>query len=258
MLITPRSTKRLGLLLALLILLCLTPAAAWANAPSPYTPEKRVTLSDTRNVNFIRVYVDGPDGTFYLFQTFESEHTKQQSIVFVRPDDAARFYVEVTMADGTVRASEPMECSGSWAFEYNVRTNTLKKATVGWNWLTWIFLLLSVLGVFGLPLIFTILVEFLAALPFKLKPYKHVVVINVITNLIMNLLLIVLRSFWDIVGREYLWLTLALEVGVVIAEFLFYLRKYPEREMGTLLGYTLLANALSWGLYELFRYLGFA
>ena len=39
----------------------------------------------------------------------------------------------------------------------------------------------------------TALVEFLVALPFKLKPYKYVILINIVTNVAMNLILSLLR-----------------------------------------------------------------
>ena len=119
--------RRLGLLLAALVLLCLIPGSARANsAHNPYY--KDVVLSDTQDVASIAVYVDGPDGAFYLFKTFDSEHKKEQKIYFQRPEDAARFYVEVTMGDGTVRASEPVDSTGyDQDYKYTEKTNTLKE-----------------------------------------------------------------------------------------------------------------------------------
>ncbi len=102
-----QAIKRLGLLLAVLCLLCLVPATTRANAPAPDPYRKTIILSDTQDVASIAVYVDGPDGAFYLLQTFESEHTKDQTIHFERPRDAARFYIEVTLADGTIQSSSP-------------------------------------------------------------------------------------------------------------------------------------------------------
>ena len=102
MITASKPARRLGLLLAVL-LLCLVPAPARANsAHNPFW--KDVVLSDTGEAESIRVYVDGPDESFYLFKTFESEHKKDQKIWFERPQDAKRFYIEVTMTDGAVRA----------------------------------------------------------------------------------------------------------------------------------------------------------
>ena len=248
MLITPRSAKRLGLLLALLILLCLVPAAAWANAAhNPYW--KDIVLSDTGEVDAISVYVDGSDGSFHLFKTFESEHKKEQKIYFERPQDATRFYIEVTMADGTVRASEPVDATGyDQDYKYNVKTNVLKEKAN----LTLLYLLLIPLFAIA-PLGFTVLVEFLVALPFKLKPYKYVILINIVTNVAMNLILPVLRMIMSIRGYNDLWIVAPLEIVVVVVEYLFYTKKYKDHPKRKLLLFSLVANALSWGLFELIQ-----
>ncbi len=239
-------SRRMGLLLAALLLLCLIPGRARANsAHNPYY--KDVALSDTQDVDSIAVYVDGPDGAFCLFKTFESEHRKDQKIYFERPKDAARFYVEVTMADGIVRASEPVDCTGyDQDYKYNVKTNVLKEKAD----LTLLYLLLVPLFMIA-PLGFTILVEFLVALPFKLKPYSHVILINLITNLVMNMLLSTRALAVSIKGNSVLWAIVLLEVAVVLVEYFFYTKKYKDQPKGKLFAFSIVANALSWGLYEL-------
>lgn len=250
MLMTNRK-RRLGVLLAALVLLLALPAAAWANsAHNPYW--KYIVLSDTTDVAAIDVYVDGPDGGFHLLQTFESEHRKDQRISFKRPEDAARLYVEVTMEDGTVRASEPIDCAGyDQDFTYNVKKNTLKEKRSYFG-LYLLFLPVILLA----PFVFTILVEFLVALPFKLKPYKYVIVINAITNPLLNLTVPMVQMILSLKGDSAQWIILGLELVVVLAEYLFYTKKYPDRKKSTLYWYTLLANALSWGLYEIVQHLG--
>ena len=237
-------SRRMGLLLAALLLLCLIPGRARANsAHNPYW--KDVALSDTQDVDSIAVYVDGPDGAFCLFKTFESEHRKDQKIYFERPKDAARFYVEVTMADGTVRASEPVDCTGyDQDYKYNVKTNVLKEKAD----LTLLYLLLVPLFMIA-PLGFTILVEFLVALPFKLKPYKYVIIINAITNLALNCQLLMLSAFRT--GGAYRWILLGLELAVVFVEYFFYTKKYKDQPKGKLFAFSVVANFLSWGLFEL-------
>lgn len=243
------SKRRQGLclLLAGLVLLCLLPGSAQANsAHNPYW--KDVVLSDTRDVASIAVYVDDPSGAFRLFKTFESEHAKDQKIYFERPEKTARFYIEVTMTDGAVRASEPVDATGyDQDYKYNVKANTLKEKTSYLGVLYLPLILLSLLGTLALPLGFTVLVEFLTALPFKLKPYKHVILINLITNLAMNVLIYALF----LGGVSTVWITPLLEVVAVVVEYSYYKRKYQDQSKKKLLLYTILANALSWGLYEL-------
>ena len=238
-----RSLRR-GLLLAALVLLCLLPAGTRANsAHNPYW--KDVVLSDTQGVDSVAVYVEKSDGSFYLFKTFESEHKQDQRISFSRPESATRFYIEVTMTDGTVRASEPIDCTGyDQDYKYNVKTNVLKEKAN----LFLLYLLLAPLLLVA-PLAFTVLAEFLAAILFKLKPYKFVVIINLITNPIMNLLLGMLSAFGT--DGAYPWILLGLEVVVVSVEYLFYTKKYKDQPKGKLFAFSVVANALSWGLYEL-------
>lgn len=248
MLTTLKSLRRGCLLLAVLILLCLMPGSARANAPAPDPYRKTIILSDTDEVTAIAVYVDGPDGSFYLLKTFESEHKKQQKIQFERPRSATRFYIQVTMTDGTVRASEPVDgTERNQKFLYHVKDNTLKK-TMG-NTLGWLYLPLVLLGMvlaLALPLGFTVLVEFLTAIPFQLKPYKYVILINVVTNLAMNVLLFILS-----LKGTGVWIVALLEVTVVLVEYLFYVKKYKDYPKRKLLLFSIIANALSWGLYEL-------
>ena len=244
--------RRLALLLAVVTLLCLAPGSARAN--SVYDPYwKAVTLSNANGVASIALYVDGEDGSFHLFTTYESNHTKEQTIHFERPEDAKRFYMEVTMDDGTVHTSEPVNVTGNdQKFAYDVQTNTLKEKGSTSTWLYLPLVLLGLVLALALPLGFTVLAEFLTAIPFRLKPYKYVVLINLITNLVMNVLLYILR-----LNGMGLWIVALLEVVVVLVEYLFYTKKYKDHPKGKLLLFSLIANALSWGLFELVQRLVF-
>ena len=246
------TAKRSCLLLAALILLCLAPGSARANAPSPNSPWRTILLSDTGEVESIAVYVDNADGSFYLLQTFASEHTKKQEIHFQKPDDAKCIYVAVTMKDGTIRSSDPVESVTRRDLKYDVKSNTLNvKADLGLLYVPLFLLKVVVSSAFLLG--FTALVEFLVALPFKLKPYKYVILINIVTNVAMNLILPLLRTIMSIRGYNDLWIVAPLEVVVVIVEYLFYTKKYKDHPKGKLLLFSLIANALSWGLFELIQ-----
>lgn len=250
MLTTPKSLCRGCLLLAVLVLLCLMPGSVRANAPSPKSPWRTIILSDTREVESIAVYVDKAEGSFYLLQTFASEHTKKQEIRFQKPDDAKCIYIAVTMKDGTIRTSDPVESVTRRDLKYDVKSNTLNvKADLGLLYVPLFLLEVVVSSAFLLG--FTALVEFLVALPFKLKPYKYVILINIVTNVAMNLILPALRTNISIRGYNDLWIVALLEAAVVLVEYLFYVKKYKDYPKGKLLLFSIIANALSWGLYEL-------
>lgn len=243
---TSKPLRRLALLLAVVTLLCLAPGSARANAAhDPYW--KTVTLSNAEEVASIALYVDGAEGSFHLHQTYAGDHAREQTIHFQRPDDVKRFYIEVTLDDGAVRTSEPADATGyDQKFTYDVKANTLKEKTNATGWLYLPLVLLGLILALALPLGFTVLVEFLAAIPFRLKPYRHVVLINLVTNSVMNVLLYILR-----LNGMGLWIVALLEAAVVLAEYLFYTRKYKDHPKGKLLLFSLIANALSWGLFEL-------
>ncbi len=98
------------------------------------------------------------------------------------------------------------------------------------------------------PLLFTVLVEWIIALFFKLKPGEYVVIINFITNPVLNILLMLFTSSF----LGYTLLLVIFEAVVAGAEFWFYTWKYKEYTKKRLLLFTLVANAVSWGLYSLF------
>ena len=67
----------------------------------------------------------------------------------------------------------------------------------------------------------------------------------------MNLILPALRTNISIRGYNDLWIVALLEAAVVLVEYLFYVKKYKDYPKGKLLLFSIIANALSWGLYEL-------
>jgi uncharacterized membrane protein len=71
-----------------------------------------------------------------------------------------------------------------------------------------------------------------------------VVVINLITNPVMNILLLFLTvHLWGSVGY---WIVLALlELAVIAAEYFFYRAKYRSATSAQLLVFTITANVLS-------------
>ena len=90
----------------------------------------------------------------------------------------------------------------------------------------------------------TLLIEFLIGLCFRMKPYRYILFANLITNIPMNIVLLLVNSLSGGIGY---WIALVvLELVVLLIEFLFYRRKYKERrKVGIVLLYTFAANAAS-------------
>ena len=90
----------------------------------------------------------------------------------------------------------------------------------------------------------TIVIEMLVGLCFRMRPIRYVIIINLITNPVMNLLLLILSISVES-SAAYTVALLVLEAIVRGLEFLFYTRKYRERKKWVLLLFTLIANAAS-------------
>ncbi len=103
-----------------------------------------------------------------------------------------------------------------------------------------------------LPLLFTVLIEWIVSLFFKLKPSKYVVIINFITNPILNILLFFIYAYNKM---NYIPALIIFEAVIMGIEFWFYTRKYKEYSKIRLFIFSLAANAASWGLYWLFTML---
>ena len=228
------------------MLLCLAPGSARADSLRLLPYWKEITLSDTWSVASIAVYADGTSGAFHLIKTFSSDHSKKQKIVFEVPEDATHLYVEVTMENGSVRTSQAIDCTKQdQRYTYNVKRNNLTEEFISPSSATeWAALLTVLFIMVVLLLAFAVLVVFLTALPFRLKPYKPVILATLIAQPLMYLVRIIgsYRSPGGII---------MLGVLVVVSEYFYYAKKYSDRSKGILFGYTLLSNLLCWILGQL-------
>ncbi len=102
---------------------------------------------------------------------------------------------------------------------------------------------------FVVYMLFTVLVEFLVALAFKLKPAVLVLPVNCVSNLIFNILLVVLCVFFRV---PYMLYVIVGEVIVTLAEYLIYTKLYDDFPKKKLLIYSIVANICSMGLVFLF------
>ena len=250
-----RSLRRLGLLLAILCLLCLVPGSARAmTRPNRGPYYTQITIQNTQGIISISVYVDGPDGSFYRLKTFEGDYLKV--LRFDRPEDSTRLYLEVTMEDGSVLVCSPVDTTTvskiqnehQKEYRYNVKANALGEI----NQLP--LVLVSMLGLipymliafYPLLAVFAI-AEVLICLLFKLKPVRYVIFVNLATILPIAIVLSGLFLF----GITQVWIAALLQVIAAIVEYIFYRKKYTGHSNRKLLLYTILANAVSFTLFAL-------
>ena len=155
------------------------------------------------------------------------------------------FQLVVTLEDGKKVTSDLMRLD-DWAnYKYSILNNSISEEPI-LQWKTSGFWFFGYTELLILPLLFTVLVEWLIALAFRIRPYKYVLIINVITNLCMNVLLCAVIGY---TGMSYTMTVFILEVLVAGTEYLYYLRKYRTDEEITkrkLFVFTVVANLASW------------
>lgn len=88
----------------------------------------------------------------------------------------------------------------------------------------------------------TVLIEFLAAIPFRLKPIWWVLPVNFVSNLVFNILLFIFVVLAEVPYVVYVPIG---EVIVVAVEYLVYRKLYPKDTPKQILIYTVTANLLS-------------
>ena len=242
--------KRLLIGILVLCALLLVPHVASANSPARSPWMLRVECSNMISGTEIDVVFVGKGGqTRTLKDEYReySDGTTGYLYPFCESGETA-FYLRVMLPDGTERQTDEAKIVDYGCYTYDGETNLLKENGTYYSKSealgTGALILLYILGIFLVPLALTMLFEFLAALAFRMRPKKYVLIINLITNPIMNLVLVVL-TLWLSGGAAY-WITLAvLELIVCGLEFLFYTKKYKDRKKWVLLVFTLVANTVS-------------
>ena len=237
--------KRICILLLIAVLL-LVPHVASANAPIPWYIE--IGCENVEAGTQITVVFQREDGTT---RTQIAEATTG-TIGMGYESDETSFCLVCIAPDGTETRTEPVQLVSWGSYRYDGATNTLSANGTyyrrGNSCADGAFTAVLIVLTFVLPLGLTLLFEFLVSLCFGIRPKKYVVIINLITNPVMNLLLLLLAM---ILGPEQwvYWTVLAvLELAVVGLEFLFYRRKYPQYSGARLFFFSLTANAVSFAL----------
>lgn len=238
--------KRICILLLFAALLMLIPHAASANAPSGRRSdmlwvECKHLKPDTK-IEAVLVKADGSSRTAEAsFSRFEDD-TKGIAYIHVEEGETS-FYLLITTKDDTKR-TDSAEIIKYGGYTYDGRTNKLESNGAYYDPLKdkaqWILRIIYL----AIPLGITLLIEWLVALCFGIRPVRYVFGINAITNPVMNIILLVVimlnrRSF------AY-WIALAaLELAVFVIEYRFYIRKYQSYSRTRMLLFSLIANAVS-------------
>ena len=237
--------RRICIVLIVLFALLLLPHAASANAPAPDPFEIRVDYQNVPEGSTVTVLAtDAAGAEHVLFEIVAG--TPRGRMTFQDIDEAA-FFVQMTAPDGAVTRSAPIAFEPRQSYRFDAQTGVLEQGrylsdSCDGAW----FALFGVLGVVWLVLALgvTIVIELLTGLCFRMRPVRHVIIINLITNPVMNILLLLLTL--SVNGGGVYWIALAiLELIVCGFEFWFYTRKYRDRKKWVLLVFTLTANALS-------------
>ena len=105
-----------------------------------------------------------------------------------------------------------------------------------------LFSLIAVVLALIFAMLFTMLIEFLIALIFKLKPASWVLLVNLVSNLLFNLLLLVCCVFLNVPYYGYI---IAGELVVIAAEYFVYTRLYEQTSRQRLLVFSVVANLCS-------------
>lgn len=238
------------LILIFMIILCAAPATALANGPGPSPNNNYLLIDDYSQVAAAAIWGHDRDNNYTLIQEItyplETKVPNQRFEFFYNEDGKFKdFQIVITFKNGEKASSNFINIVEWGGYIYSVKDNTLKEGkmtTLKPDGLTVFFGATMLL----FPLLFTVLVEWLVSLAFRLKPGKYVVIINFITNLVMNILLMLI--FINVIIDFYITLII-LEAMVAGAEFWYYTQKYKGYTKKRLLLFTVTANLASWFLY---------
>ncbi|MBT3318417.1 MAG: hypothetical protein HN389_01450 [Clostridia bacterium] len=255
-----RKKKSLFAILVLLLLLTF-PTIAFANPAIPEKYTHELLLDDCSNIETLTIYGYEENDNKELMYEYSSmerfnsfgdywikrtENRVERIFGFTNEANHFKsFQIMINFSDGEVQHSRVIDLIDNSNYHYNVERNLLKRSLVKYDFLKYFYS-----GYQLIPLIFAccvaLLIEFLAALLFKIKPYRYVLFANLVTNPVMNIILLI--AMWQF-RVSYFWLVLILELIVFGAEYMFYRKKYMGINKWRLLIFTFAANAISWGIY---------
>jgi hypothetical protein len=242
------------LLILTIMLMCLMPVTVLADGPGPSNYYNYVLIDDCSNISRVQFWGYDKDNNYKCID--ECIYPKETCVPNERIEyfyncewtttfepKCKSFQLVIGLKNGETVRSNFVDFVDFGNYIYSVKDNTLKEGKITTRRLTG-FAFFELI----LPMLFTVIIEWLMSLFFKLKPGKYVVIINFISNPIMNILLIISANYLIRYGLSLI----LLELIVMGAEFWFYTWKYKGYSKKRLLLFSLMANAASWGLYSLF------
>lgn len=238
-------------LVCIMILMLLVPHFASANSAARNPWEIRIYFENIESGSEITIFLAGEDGAFREEDTRPVPVGRDAGLQFLFRDGDTQFFLICTAPDGTKTRSETAQIVMNGKYVFDVKANTLIDRTDYYNRISncrsgSMYLLLFAMLLI-VPIVVTLLLEWLTALCFQIRPVKYVFAINAITNPAMNIILLILTLMLS--GTASYWIVLAmLEVAVFWIEFRFYTMKYKEISRRRLLLFTITANVLSFAV----------
>lgn len=256
--------KKRAWILLLIIALFLLPHTASANSPVRRPWMMQVECENVAAGTRIDVELYREDGASRRLEDVYRSN-QMPGVVFEAEDGETSFCLVCIDEAGTETKTETVPLSQYGLYRYDGAANSLTPngvyyssaqncEGVGGLLLSCLLFPVYLLLLLVAALAVTLLIEWLVALCFGIRPVKFVFAINAITNPVMNILLLIaslLLSF----SRVAYWVMLALlEIAVVFIEYRYYRSKYPETGKTRLLLFSITANALSLALGGLLQY----
>ena len=237
--------KRVLIVLLALVLLLPLRHVASANAPVPDPNESRLDYRNVPEGSTVAVMAEDADGVMREIESVVANTADGR--FFFHLESGTSFYAELMTPEGTVVRSDPLVFEGQENYRFDGSTGVLEKGKylsdgcdrAGFATVL-VLALVMLIGALGV----TIVIELLVGLCFRMRPIRCVIIINLITNPIMNIILWILTLTVN-GGGVYTAALVILELAVCGFEFWFYARKYKARKKWVLLIFTLVANAAS-------------
>jgi len=251
--------KKIVIIILTVLLILLIGQTGYANGPEPSPHDQEVLIDDCTIIEHVQIIGKADDeegviksksGIQLTNYTSETKIESQRIIYFHTRDYKSdiiydEFYLVATLKTGETVTTNVLQVDDFGTYLLNIENESIERGVIEYRKIGFfasIFLFFILIP----PLFITIIVEVLTGEIFKIEIKKHIVLINCITNPIMNVIIIRLLHRLII---DYWLIVLILELAVLVVEFIFYIFKYKEYSKLKLVLFTLIANASSFGVY---------
>ena len=207
-------------------------------------------IEDVDKIELMTVYGVEEDGNRFRMEKYDLQKVSWKKQFWIEEENCVNFELEIVLRDGNSQTSNRIDFSDNMNYAYNVQENHIKmcftynSTPIKELFQYYLFLLPQIL----IACAFAVLIEWIIALLFKIKPWRYVIIANLISNVSMNILIGLSLKYFIF---NYFLVVLVLEILVIVAEFSFYKHKYKDIGKAKLIIFTLVANIISWGFYAL-------